>query len=221
MKKLLLLFILPVYAFAQVNTGPTDITTPAPTASNAQSVGKIICAGQQITLNNDTINPTGWTFTWYKIATDGTRKTSTIVTSLYTETPITPGYYNYQLVVNNPVQGCTSPISDVFKVYVAPVLAVSITSPLSSTCSVTGTAITLTTVTTTGFTYSYQWLRNGVNIPGATASTYTVSGEKTAGSVTFSCNVSYNWGLIPNTTCTATGTKVITIINAPAKPIIQ
>lgn len=220
MKKLLFLLILPVYAFAQINPGPSDATTPPPAASTPLQ-GKIICSGQQITLNNDTTSPAGYIFTWYKIATDGSRKTSTITSSLYTETPTTPGYYNYQLVVTNPTLGCTSPISDVFKVYVAPVITVAITSPASSTCSVTGTAIVLTASAAAGFPYGYQWTRNGTAITGATLSTYTVTGEKTAGNVTFACNVSYNWGLNPNTPCTASASKVITIVNAPGKPVLQ
>ena len=202
---------------AQVTSGPSDIVTPPPTA--ASDVGKVLCYGQGISISGP--YETGTTdyavYHWYKIDPSGNKQLTSITGRTYTETTGAAGYYNYQVVTEN-ANGCTSPISDVFKIYVLPQLSVTVTTPVTSMCAV-GTNATLLTANVTpasGYTYTYQWTRNGTPIAGATASTYNVTGETTVATVTFGVNVAYTL----NTSCTATGTKDITITPLPTKPMI-
>jgi hypothetical protein len=79
---------------------------------------------------------------------------------------------------------------------------------MSSSVICEGSKVTLTASTGTG--YTYQWLKNGINISGATSSTYA-AGETGRYSV-----------LINNNGCTATSTSdSLTVSPIPSKPTIN
>lgn len=216
---LMLLFIITsTVAFAQAPSGPSDITTPPPTA--VTDVAKIFCYGSTISMSGpqDVGGVDFAKYHWFKIDANGNKQEVTSITGrTYTETSGAAGYYNYQLITEN-TNGCTSPLSDVFKIFVLPQLSVAITTPTSSLCAIASNATLLTATPTpaTGYVLNYQWTRNGVAIPGATAATYDVTGEVTPATVTFGVNVSYAL----NSTCPATTTKDITITPVPTKPMI-
>ncbi len=210
-----LLFIA-VARIASAQTGPSDGTSAPPPTGTAD---KIICSSGTISIfgpQNGGVDYPG--YQWYKLDASGTPHLTTSTTRTYTETPTGPGYYKYQLVTVN-ANGCTSPASDTYTIYVLPPLTVSITTsnPSNTICANNQNSIILTANPSnpTGYTYTYQWTRNGVNIPGATNSTYTLS-EATAGSVTMGVIVSYSL----NSTCPGTATQSITIDAIPTKPTI-
>src|ERR1700761_673818 len=124
----LLLTTVTYSSFAQVTTGPSDVTTPPP--ATTADAGKILCSGSQISISGPQ-DASGVDYTkyhWYKIDPSGNKQEATTITGrTYTETSGAAGWYNYQVVTENS-NGCTSPISDVFKVYVLPPLNVSITA---------------------------------------------------------------------------------------------
>src|SRR5471030_340899 len=117
---------------AQVITGPSDATTPPPTS--ATQVGKVLCAGTPISITGpqDVTGVDYPIYHWYKLDASGNKQLTASTGKTYTETPTASGYYNYELVTES-AGGCTSPISDVFKVFVLP--------PLTATITATGTAI--------------------------------------------------------------------------------
>ncbi|OCX52527.1 hypothetical protein BEL04_13800 [Mucilaginibacter sp. PPCGB 2223] len=201
-------------AFAQTPfTGPSDAVTAPP--GSAAAVSQVICSSGQIQLK--TTPTAGYTYQWYKKKTDGTMQlVQDGSSSTYTETPTGPGYYTYQLVQINST-GCTSASSDPFNVFVLPPITAGITASSSNVCASGQTSATLsaTPVNGSGYTYTYQWTRNGVDIPGATSSTYTVN-ESTAGSVTFGVTVAYTL----NSSCSSSTTTTITVVPVPTKPVI-
>lgn len=204
-------------ASAQVASGPSDATTPPPTS--AAGAAKIVCAGTNISMSAPQDNGVDYAkYHWYKLDAQGNKQEVTAMTGrTYTEVPTGPGYYNYQVVTEN-ANGCTSPISDVFKIYVLPPLSVTITTPTSSVCAEAGSSTTLTANVTpaTGFTLNYQWTKNGVAISGATSSTYNATGLTTVGTVTYGVTVTYAL----NSSCPANATKDITVSPLPPKPTI-
>lgn len=205
-------------AFAQVTTGPSDATSPPPTA--AADVAKILCYGSTISMSGpqDVGGVDFAKYHWYKIDPSGVKQEITSTTAkTYTEVSGAAGYYNYQVVTEN-ANGCTSPISDVFKIFVLPQLNVSITTPTSSMCAVASNATLLTANATpaTGYVLNYQWTKGGVVIPGATSSTYSVTGETTAATLTFGVSVTYAL----NSSCPATATQDVIITPLPTKPMI-
>jgi hypothetical protein len=227
MKKLHLIFTTALMLFfvitastasAQVASGPSDITTAPP--ASAADAAKILCAGSTITLTGpQDVGGTDFAkYHWYKIDQSGTQQEVTAMTGkTYTETATASGYYNYKLITEN-AEGCTSPPSDVFKIFVLPPLTVSITSPNNTMCGIAANITQLAAVATpaTGYVLNYQWTRNGAPIPGATSSTYNATGEVTPAVVSFGVTVTYAL----NSTCPATAAKDITITPPPTKPMI-
>jgi hypothetical protein len=212
---LVLVFIANI-ASAQV-TGPSDITTLPPTTTTG--AGKIICAGTAISITGpqDAGGVDYAAYRWYKIDASGTAQVVTGQTGrTYTEASGAPGYYNYQLVTIN-TNGCESPISDVFGIFVLPPLTVNITAANPSMCAVAANTDLLTANVTpaSGYVINYQWTRNGTAV-GTNSSTYAVTGETTAATVTFGVTVSY----LINPTCTQSATKDIIIQPLPSKPMI-
>jgi hypothetical protein len=203
-------------AYAQVSAGPSDATTAPP--ANATDVGKVYCAGSTISIvgPQDVGNVDFAVYHWYKLDALGNKQTSTIKSKTYTEISTAPGYYEYELVTEN-TNGCTSPTSDILKVFVLPPISATITTPVSTICSVVGTTVlTANPTPATGYVINYQWTRNGTNIAGATTNTYTVAAENTPATVAFGVNVTYAL----NSSCAATATYNVIVSPVPTKPAI-
>ncbi|WP_461450179.1 hypothetical protein [Mucilaginibacter sp.] len=198
------------------SSGPSDITTPPPTTNT--SVNQILCNGQNISITGpQDVNGADYTFYhWYKVDGNGNKILTSTTSKVYTENTTAAGYYNYQLITENST-GCTSDASDEYQVYVLPALLISINSSSTSVCSSTGSLLLTAEVpASTGYSVTYQWTRNGTNIPGAQSNTYNVNGETANATVTYGVIVSY--ALHPS--CTANATIPITIIPIPTKPVI-
>jgi len=194
MKKILfILFIFPFFASAQ------------------SDANKILCLNQTISLST---NDTASIHHWYKVV-NGTAQLQASTDKVYTEIPTAPGYYNYQVVAENKA-GCISPVSDVVKIYILPALTPTVTTPNALICSAPATSFVLTASVPDGFTYTYQWTKNGTPISGATASTYTANGGTAPGTITYGINVAYSL----NPSCTVSATKIITVAPELTKPII-
>ena len=75
------------------------------------------------------------------------------------------------------------------------------TQPVSQTVR-SGTTVTFTVAATGSPAPTYQWLRNGVNYPGATANTLTLSNVQAQDAGTYSVRVSNNLGSVMSATVT-------------------
>lgn len=211
----LLLAVILSSAFAQTPfAGPSDAVTAPP--ATAAAVSQVICSGSPIQLK--TTATAGYTYQWYKKNPAGgaMQLVQGSTSNTYTEASSGAGYYTYQLVVINS-NGCTSISSDPFNIFVLPPITAAITSSSATVCASGQTSATLsaTPVNGGGYTYTYQWTRNGIDIAGATAATYTVN-ETTAATLTFGVTVAYSL----NTSCSSSATQTITVIAVPTKPVI-
>jgi len=108
----------------------------------------------------------GYSYQWYLNGTAVSGATS----STWTFTPATSGTYNVYLNVTDSIHNSAK--SNVASVTVAPPLTVSI-SPTSASILV-GQSVAFTSTPSGGYPqYSYQWYLGGVQVSGATSSTWT------------------------------------------------
>jgi hypothetical protein len=178
--------------------GPSDATTAPPTSYPATGVNRVQCITDQIKLNptNPTSVPTGTTYQWYKIQKDPSTgvETSVLVSTdpAFSETPTSAGYYKYKLVFGN-ASGCSSDASPVYTYYILPAINPQVVASTLNICSnnQTSSDLTLSPALTTGFTYTYQWTKNGQPISGATLDHYIVS-ETTQGTYQYAVKVAYS-----------------------------
>ena len=212
----LLITVSPFFAKAANFSGPSDSTTAPP--ATAALVGKIVNYGQTISISGpeDANNTDFAVYHWYKLDASGNKQLLTTTTKTLTEGPTGAGYYNYELVTEN-ANGCTSVISDEFQVFVLPRLTASVTATSNAICTGTGSSLLTANIKITkGYTFNYQWSRNGTAIAGATASTYNVTGEAIAGVVAFELNVAYS---LSSSSTVSTNTS-ITVTQMASKPLI-
>ncbi|NCD72060.1 hypothetical protein [Mucilaginibacter agri] len=204
-------------------TGPSKdaLTTPPAQASD---VSKVYCYGSKIILTGPT-DVTGNKYEWYKIDNTGTKqlvKEGINGDNGFEDQSTDAGYYDYQLVVINAA-GCSSAISNIQKVYVLPDLSLSLNTA-GPICSSSQTTVTLALQSPlpSGYTYNYQWYRNGTAITTTqgTQPTYDVA-ENTATSGTpilYKLRVTF----VLSTGCyKESADSQITVVNPPATPTIS
>jgi hypothetical protein len=175
-----------------VASSDTLTVTPTPVAGNLTASATTVCQGNTITLTASTDSVYQW-FRNDNVITGSIGKTINIAET---------GSYSYTRRIN----GCISPRSNVVNATVNALPTSTFTMSSSSICE--GSKVTLTASTGTG--YTYQWLKNGVNIAGATSSTYS-AGETGRYSV-----------LVSNNGCSALSvTDSLTVTSIPGKPSIN
>ena len=101
----------------------------------------------------------------------------------------------YSVVVGNEVGDVTSSTATV-EVLLPP--SVGALDPLKEVDP--GSTVTLTAEVSGFGTFNFQWLKNGVNIEGATAQTLVLSGVTLADSGSYSLNVGTEGGALPSST---------------------
>jgi hypothetical protein len=185
----------------------------------------VYCPAEAVKLHGAS---TGTTYTWLRYPgkdLTGTPTTLTSTTADLSDAPPSPGYYTYVSTSIN-TNNCTSDQSDPTTIYALP----HITAPLSgpaNTCvsALASTVLTVAPVSTESaiitetFVYTYQWLKNGTAITGATSPSYTLDPVKDAavGSQTFTVNVFY--AVRPS--CAAVSNSQAVLVQAnPTKPTV-
>ena len=125
-------------------------------------------------------------------------------------TPTTPGTYTFQMIAYwypNATGLSTSAKSyTVTVIQGAVTLPVLVSNPSSQTI-ITGSQLNLS-VSVTG-TANYQWQLNGVNIVGATQSSYSVTSATSVNAGTYTCLVSNSAGSVTSSPA------VVTVVSAP------
>ncbi len=175
----------------------------APTIT-AQPVNQTVIAGQTATF---TVAATGTAPLAYQWKKNGTNISGATASSYTTPATIsTDNGSTFQVVVSNTA-GSTPSTTVTLTVNAAAVTPTITTQPTNQTVTAGQTA-TFSVVATGTAPLSYQWKQNGVNIAGATSSTYTtpVTISSDDGS-TFLVIVSNTAGNTPSTTATLTVTS--------------
>ncbi len=174
--------------------------TVEPTASTT------LCAGAGTTLSV-TATGTGLTYQWKKDNVDisGATASSYTVTSATTDIANTS---TYTVVVSGT---CTPSVTSGNAVVVVNELPKITVEPTASTTVCAGTPISLS-VTATGTGLTYQWKKGGVNISGATASTFAIASPVANDGATYTVAVG------GTCTPTVTSTDAVLVVNTP--PVI-
>ncbi len=162
------------------------VVTPGPTATATAAGNTMFCQGGSVDLNANT--GTGLTYQWQS---NGVNINGAILPSY---TASTSG--NYSVIVTNTSCSATS---NTITVTVVEYPQASI-SPSGSTTFCQGNSVLLSA--TTGSSYTYQWLKNGATINGATSQTYLAS---EAGD--------YSVTITNSGSCSSTSTAVTIVVN--------
>jgi hypothetical protein len=184
-------------------TSNTAILTVNPiTVINTQPAAQIVCAGNDATFNVSA-SGTALTYQW--------RKNTVIIpgatSSSYTVTGATAGDAgNYDVVVTGT---CGTVTSSVVTLTVNPITAIT-TQPASQTVCA-GVNVTFS-VTAVGASLTYQWRKNTVNIPGATSSSYTITGAAAGDAGSYDVVVSGSCGTATSNAATLS-INAVTVIN--------
>jgi len=183
-----------------VSNAITVTVNPIPTMTLNTTTPLIFCPGGSVVLNASPT--TGVTYQWYK--------NTTLITGASASTYAATQSGSYTVVGTFPT-GCASNPSTAKVVLVDTPYA--IIAPVGNVNLCANEVLTATANTGTGF--SYQWYLNGVAIPVATASSYTIS--QTAVGSTFPYTVK-----VTNTTgCFTTSSALnVTVVAIPTVSIV-
>ncbi|MFN8818369.1 MAG: immunoglobulin domain-containing protein [bacterium] len=185
------------------------LTVNTPLAITVQPVSLTRCAGAAATLSVTATGTAPLTYQWRKNGVNipgATAATRTIAS------PVAADAGTYDCVITN---GCGSVTSNPVTLAVNTPVTIT-TQPVSLTrCS--GTAASFSVANTGSGTITYQWRRNGTNIPGATASTYTINSVTAANAGVYTVVVTGICGPVTSAAATLTiGTPTTAIVASPA-----
>ncbi|MBI5767103.1 MAG: putative Ig domain-containing protein [Verrucomicrobia bacterium] len=183
----------------RVDRAPTITTQPTANAS--------YLVGAALTLNVVATGSPTPTYQWQKGGTDITGKTTA---SLAFGALALTDAGTYRVVVTNPSGSVTSSAVS-FLVYLPPAIT---TQPASQTV-IAGQTAAFTVVATGDPTPTYQWMRNGLNVPGATGATFTLNNTPFNAGGTYTVAVSNPGGSITSNAATLTVNPVAPSITSP------
>ena len=162
------------------SSAPTDTTpTPAATAPGitSQPVGQSVVAGKTATFSVLATGSAPLAYQWKKNGADISGATNSTYTTPATRDADIGAVLAYSVVVSNSTGTATSNQATLTvtpaSVVDAPT-APGITSQPVGQSVVAGQAATFSVVASGSAPLSYQWQKNGTEIPGATASTYSI-----------------------------------------------
>ena len=179
-----------------INEQPEIITGP---------VSQTVCAGQSVTFTVNAGVTTGVTYQWRKGGVNIGGATGSSYTIPVT---VAADAGSYDVVVSGT---CTPPVTSAAATLTIDALPAITGQPAASQAICEGSTATFT-VTATGTSLTYQWKKNGVDIVGATASTYTIPATVTADAGTYTVVVSG--------TCTPGVTSIASVLTINEQPEI-
>jgi len=180
------------FSASTINAAPSITTQPA---------SQVVTAGQPATFSVAATGTGPLSYQWQKNGVNISGATSSSYTTAATTT--SQSGTKYDVVVSNSAGSVTS-ASATLTVNAAAVAPTITTQPANETITAGQTA-TFTVVASGTAPLSYQWQQNGVNISGATASSYTTPATTTSQSgTTFDVVVSNSAGSVTSAAATLT-----------------
>lgn len=201
-------------------TATTPVNTAIPTISGTAAEGQTLTA----TTGTWTNSPTSYTYQWQRDGLD-------IAGSINQTRALTSADIGFQINVTVIGANADGPGAKAISASVGPVVAASTPVPVNTVAPViSGTAAVGSTLTTTNGTwtnsptsYTYQWRQGGVNISGATASTYLVAGADAGTDITCrvtAINAGGGGGAISNTISIPASAGGAVIVNDTLTPAV-
>lgn len=234
--KALIIVVISSIAITASAQAPAPLPTPTPfqgpstpgNAPGATPVSHYICAGANVSLLSTPLGASQYVWWKYNPATSQWQVVAAGSSNTYLEQSTNPGFYTYEVQTVN-LNGCESPISSPINVFALPPITPLITGPQNVCVAVPGNPVTFTLTASVkndpgGYTYTYQWTKDGFDIPGATSSTYSppAPGETIAGTYNYGVRISYSSALYNGSLCTGTSAPYpVTVTPLPATPVIQ
>ena len=155
-----------------VATLPTSSTTPVAASITAQPANAIVIESQAATFSVSATGTAPLSYQWRRNGIDIVGATSSSYTTA--ATVLADSGAQFAVVVSNSVGPVSSTAATLTVNPVAPVGTPSITLQPTSVTVADGLAATFSITVSGAGPFTYQWRKNGVDIPGATAASYTI-----------------------------------------------
>jgi hypothetical protein len=187
-----------------VTSNTVTVTVNVPPSISSQPTASLTYSGSTASLSVTAAGTIPLNYQWYK---DGTAINGAISSSYTLSGSALDKAGAYSVVVSNIAGTVTSSTSTV------------VTPPVITTQPVTtlvtaGTSVTLSVAASGSPTLAYQWRKEGTNIAGATASSYTLGNPASSDGGSYSVVVSNSYGSVTSNSVT------LTVTPAPSAPSI-
>lgn len=191
-----------------VTSQTAQVIVSGPPSITQQPVGGTFNPGAALTLSVGASSTSTMTYQWFKdnVAISGATSQTYSVPSLQNTHAGT-----YRVAVSNSIGTVTS-ANAVVSINVGPTITVQ---PLPRTVRA-GTAVTFSVTATGTAPFAYQWRKDGVNISGATASTYSIASPLVTSSGVYSVVVSNVAGSSTSSVAALTVQLPVSITSQPA-----
>jgi len=204
----------PVYNPGSATSHPgTTVTAPAITT---QPVSHTVAAGATVTF---TVGATGTAPLSYQWRLNGANVSGATTSALTLSAVTSANAGSYTALVSNSAGSATSAAATLTVTSTG--TAPSITSQPSSQTVTAGANVTFTVVATGTAPLSYQWMKGGANISGATASALSLSSVTTADTGSYTARVSNTAGSVTSAAANLTVNSVAGTPTITSQPVSQ
>ncbi len=176
------------------SAGPTGGATALAPLITTQPVSQTVDTGANVTLSVTASGSVPFLYQWRKdgvVLPAGTTANLTITSAQPTDTG------SYRVLITNPA-GAIESAAATLTVLIPVSLPNISAAPVAQTVAV-GERISLRVVATSSVALAYQWLKDGVAIPDATATTFTVASARIADSGNYVVRITNSVGSVTTT----------------------
>lgn len=189
-----------------VTSNTVSLSVNAATVITTNPANQIVCAGNSATFTAAATGTGTLSYQWRK---NGANITGATASSYTISAAANTDAANYDLVATGTCGSVTSAAASL-----TVNTATAITSQPANQASCVGGSVTFI-VSATGTTVSYQWKKGGVDIPGATAASYTINSVAAGDAGSYTVVVTGSCGTVTSNSASLSITAGTTINNQP------